>query len=120
MSRLRQLIFFWTTKNEVLIRTLLRLLISTSGSDSASNPAALSHSSAESSSAEEDGNPSDNDQRVDVVWAKVARGMRVLASVFNSKLCFTRDIMDDARLLSPAPSQKPGLHQNQCLAPNIS
>ena len=40
---------------------------------------------------------------VDIIWAKAARGVWGLAHVFNNKLFFTRDIMDD----DAVPMQRP-------------
>ena len=52
-----------------------------------------------------------NDQCVDIIWAKAARGVWGLAHVFNNKLFFTRDIMDDDAVPKhfnvPEPNPKP-------------
>jgi len=52
-----------------------------------------------------------NDQCVDIIWAKAARGVWGLAHVFNNKLFFTRDIMDDDAVPKhfnvPEPKPKP-------------
>ena len=52
-----------------------------------------------------------NDQCVDVIWAKAARGVWGLAHVFNNKMFFTRDIMDDDAVPKhfnvPEPKPKP-------------
>ena len=52
-----------------------------------------------------------NDQCVDIIWAKAARGVWGLAHVFNNKLFFTRDIMDDDAVPEhfnvPEPKPKP-------------
>ena len=52
-----------------------------------------------------------NDQCVDIIWAKAARGVWGLAHVFNSKLFFTTDIMDDDAVPKhfnvPEPKPKP-------------
>ena len=50
-------------------------------------------------------------QCVDIIWAKAARGVWGLAHVFNNKLFFTRDIMDDDAVPMhfnvPEPKPKP-------------
>ena len=50
-------------------------------------------------------------QCVDIIWAKAARGVWGLAHVFNNKLFFTRDIMDDDAVPKhfnvPEPKPKP-------------
>ena len=47
----------------------------------------------------------------DIIWAKAARGVWGLAHVFNNKLFFTRDIMDDDAVPKhfnvPEPKPKP-------------
>ena len=52
-----------------------------------------------------------NDQCVDIIWAKAARGVWGLTHVFNNKLFFTRDIMDDDAVPMhfnvPYPKPKP-------------
>ena len=52
-----------------------------------------------------------NDQCVDIIWAKAARGVWGLAHVFNNKLFFTMDIMDDDAVPKhfnvPEPKPKP-------------
>ena len=56
-----------------------------------------------------------NDQCVDIIWAKAARGVWGLAHVFNNKLFFTRDIMDDDAVpmhAAPTPGPK-GQHRQE-------
>ena len=56
--------------------------------------------------------PSANDQCVDIICSIRQLGVWGLAHVFNNKLFFTRDIMDDDAVPKPAPkpntAPKPG------------
>ena len=64
-----------------------------------------------------------NDQCVDIIWAKAARGVWGLAHVFNNKLFFTRDIMDDDavpmhfNVPDPKPKPKPKPAPKASVAP---
>ena len=66
-----------------------------------------------------------NDQCVDIIWAKAARGIWGLAHVFNNKLFLTRDIMDDDAVpmhfnvpeSKPKPKPKPAPKPNAAPKP---
>ena len=84
----------------------------------------ISHSQADSSDSDGEGDgASANDQCVDIIWAKAARGVWGLSHVFNNKLFFTRDIMDDDavpmhfNVPEPKPKPKPKPAPKATVAP---
>ena len=81
-----------------------------SGTDTDTDSDSDSDADSSSDSGAGDG-ASANDQCVDIIWAKAARGVWGLAHVFNNKLFFTRDIMDDDAVPKhfnvPEPKPKP-------------
>ena len=80
----------------------------------------LFDSSANPGFAESDASP-DNEQCVDIVWAKAARGVWGLAHVFDGKLYFTLNIMDNEAIrkhfLVPKPKPKPAPKPKGKVAP---
>ena len=69
------------------------------------------------------GKPNGRVQQEDIIWAKAARGVWGLAHVFNNKLFFTRDIMDDDavpmhfNVPDPKPKPKPKPAPKASVAP---